>query len=184
MPRFRRRSRTPQAHGPERPPHDTTPRWGEPGIHGIARPREWDAVVTFETQKLDGSHVELTALADGTVVLEDGDFSAGHDDFELVARALSAQVEPPFRAVARAQGSGRWAAAANRIEVVELPEATAGDEIVLSWNGSERILKVDDMPAFGSLPELERLGAARHRQYVVRAIRLDGRHWEVAVSPL
>jgi hypothetical protein len=55
---------------------------------------------------------------------------------------------------------------------------------VLAVAGDQRSLKVDDMPSFGSIPELERLGASRHDAYVVHATRLDGDLWEVAVSAL
>jgi hypothetical protein len=175
VPRFRRQPRPPRPHGPEPPPHDTTPRWGEPGIHGIARPREWDAVVTVDAPGVEGDEVELVLLPDGTAIPPSA---------QALADALAGAIEPPWRGRAVRRGRARFAVGARAIDVVELPESTAGDEIVLSWNGSERILKVDDMPAFGSLPELERLGADRHRQYVVRAVRLDRSRWEVVVSPL
>ena len=55
----------------ERPPHDPTPRWGEVGIHGVARPREWDAVVTAEAPQLGVGELEFVVLPDGTLVVDD-----------------------------------------------------------------------------------------------------------------
>ena len=54
----------------EPPPHDTTPRWGETGIHGVARPRRWDAVVLAESP-YPGQELDFVALPDGTLLVED-----------------------------------------------------------------------------------------------------------------
>jgi hypothetical protein len=43
---------------------------------------------------------------------------------------------------------------------------------------------VDGARAFGTIPELERLGASEGDSYVVRATRLDGNLWEVVASAL
>ena len=59
-----------------------------------------------------------------------------------------------------------------------------GEEIELSSHDGERKLVVDGAQVFGSIPELERLGEARHDSYVLRAERLDGDLWEVKVTPL
>jgi hypothetical protein len=48
----------------------------------------------------------------------------------------------------------------------------------------ERTLKVDGERAFGSAPELELLGESEGAAYVVRAVRLEGRVWEVQVTAL
>src|SRR5919201_718095 len=88
------------------------PAWGEVGIHGIARVREWDAVVTADAPEADGDRIELTNTADG------------------------------------------------------------------------KGLRVDDMPSFGSIPALERLGEAAGPAYAVHAERLDADLWEIRVAPL
>jgi hypothetical protein len=40
------------------------------------------------------------------------------------------------------------------------------------------------VPAFGDTSGLERLGAERGKDYVVRASRVDGDLWDVRVLPL
>ena len=42
-------------------------------MHGIARPREWDAVVTADAPGLRGDAVVFVALPDGELLVEDGD---------------------------------------------------------------------------------------------------------------
>ena len=43
---------------------------------------------------------------------------------------------------------------------------------------------MDGATAFGTIPELERYGAARGGSYVVQARRIDGTAWEVEAMPL
>jgi hypothetical protein len=43
---------------------------------------------------------------------------------------------------------------------------------------------VDGARSFGTVPELERIGSREGAAYVVRARRLEGRLWEVEISPL
>ena len=63
-------------------------------------------------------------------------------------------------------------------------EDPGGDAVELAWDGSERTVRIDGEPTLAGVPELERLGASRHRAYVVTATRLVGSSWEVAVAPL
>jgi hypothetical protein len=149
----------------EPPPHDTRPSWGEVGIHGVARPREWDGVATAEAPDLTGDAVDSDAVGP-------------------LADALEGVLEPPYRAQAVRRSGGTWAVGARSIEVAELADDVEGDEILLSVAQGERSLLVDGLPGFGSIPVLERLGAQRYESYVVRAERLDERLWEVKVSPL
>jgi hypothetical protein len=87
------------------------------GIHGVHRPRRWDAVTSAAAQ-LPGSEVHFTALPDGTlVVVED----VPDDSLLPLAAAVEKLLEPPYRAEGVRQGDGVWAVAANRIEVRELP---------------------------------------------------------------
>jgi hypothetical protein len=167
--------------GDEPAPHDTQPRWGETGIHGVARPRQWDAVGTVEAPDLKGDSIEFTRLPDGSLLIDD---EVDPDAVNPIADGLDRMVEGSYRAEGVRRNGTTWAFAARKIEVVEVSEPVDGDEIVLSLAQGEHSLVVDGAPAFGSLPELERLGAARHESYVVRAHRLDGDLWEVGVSPL
>lgn len=167
----------------ERPPHDPTPRWGEVGIHGVARPREWDTVVNAVAPQLGVGELEFVVLPDGTLVVDDSlDLEPGALD--PLAAAVESQLEPPYRAQAVWRGGSRWGVAARRIEVVDLPAGTPGDEIVLSVSGDERSLTVDGEPSWHRIPALEALGAARGDSVVVRAERLSDVAWEVEVAVL
>jgi hypothetical protein len=163
----------------ERPPHDTRPRWGEAGIHGIHRFREWDAVVRVEEAEIDAEEVRFVALPDGTLVVED----EVEGDPSPFAEAIERELGRSYRAHA-VRGEQGWAVAAEAIEIVELEEDVEGDEIELSISGGERTLLVDRAPAFGRLRELERLGEARGDDFVVSAARVDGKLWDVRVLPL
>ena len=56
---------------PERGPVDPGPHWGVTGIHGVARPRRWDAVASAEAPGLTGDEVHFVALANGDLVVDD-----------------------------------------------------------------------------------------------------------------
>jgi hypothetical protein len=163
--------------------HDPTPRWGEVGIHGIARPRQWDAVVQAEAPRLGVGELEFVVLADGTLIVdEELDLDPG--SLDPLAAALESALPRPYRAVAVWRGGSRWAVAGRRIEVVELPPSVRGDEIVLSVAEGERSLTVDGEPSVGRIPALEHLGEARGPSYAIRAERLADTAWEVQVAPL
>lgn len=157
------------------------PPFGEVGIHGVHRPREWDAVVPVAAPDAEGDELAFVALADGRRLVAPG--SPATAPF---AEALAAEVAPPYRALAVRRGDGRWSwsAAARRIEVVELAPDPGGDEIVLSVRGGERTLTVDGFPAFAPQPELERLGEHRGRDFVLRASRLLDALWEIQLDAL
>ena len=164
----------------EFPPHDTRPRWGSAGIHGIHRFREWDAIVRAEGVELDVDEVRFVTLDDGTILV-DGDED---DDLAQLAEALEAELKPPYRAHAvRADDQG-WTVAAEAIELVELSRELEGEELELTVRDGERMLVADGAPAFGDTTELERLGAERGNDFVVRAMRVDGDLWDVRVLPL
>ena len=160
------------------PPHDTTPRWGEAGIHGIARPREWDATAVADAPELEGQEASFTALPDGTLLVE------GEGDVESLAEALESHLPPPYRAQAVRRDERRWAVGAWRIDVVELG-GLEGKEIELTVHDGEHVLVRDGAREFGTVPELERLAAQRGLDsYVIRVGHLDEALWEVELSPL
>ena len=154
----------------ERPARSRPP-WDQVGIHGIARPRRWDAVTAVEAPGLPGDDREFVLLADGTLLGDEGDV--------ILAEAVA--VEPPFRAQAIRRGDELWAVGANRIVVVELDDDPGGETVELAVHQGERSLLVDGARVFGSIPSLERL---LDGDGAVRADRLDGALWEVTVAAL
>jgi hypothetical protein len=162
------------------PPHDTRPRWGNAGIHGLHRLREWDAIVRADEADVDGDEVRFVALDDGTLIVD------GDDDGELtpLAEAVEAELKPPYRAQAVRTDDGGWTVAAEAIDIVELRREVEGEELELTVRRGERVLFVDGAPAFGDTSELERLGEERGDDFVVRASRIDGDLWDVRILPL
>jgi hypothetical protein len=162
------------------PPHDTRPRWGEAGIHGIHRFREWDALVRVTGVELDVDEVRFVALDDGTLVVD------GDEDLDLApwAEAIEQELQLPYRAHAVRADNDAWTAAAEAIELVELPRELEGEQLELTVRQGERMLIVDGAPAFGDTSELDQLGAERGDDYVVQASRVDGDLWDVRVLPL
>jgi hypothetical protein len=166
----------------EAPPHDTRPRWGEVGIHGVSRPREWDVVTAADAPELEADEVELVALADGTLIVDEG---IDTDALEPVCAALESSLQPPYRATAVRQEGERFAVAARSIDVVELPDDLRGEELTLTVVDGEQTLLVDGEVPFGSAPALDRLGRDRgFDAFVVEGRLLVGTFWEVRVTPL
>ena len=147
----------------------------ETGIHGVARERQYEAVVTTEAPDVEGASARFVGLEDGSLLIEEGE-----GDLTALADAIEQDVSRPYRATAIRRGDTQWAVAAHRLRVIELPEP-GGDEVELVIRGGERTLVVDGNRAFGTLPELEQLAEG---DSVVRAARLDGAVWEVRVDPL
>jgi len=163
---------TPAEHGPL----DTAPRWGEVGIHGVHRQREWDAVAIAEAPELEGDEARFVVLVDGSILAETDDL-----ELETLAAALEGALEAPYRAEAVRRGDGLWAVAGRRVQVVEIPEEVDGDRATLTLRDGARTLELDGMTAFGSIPTLERLGGD---DVVVTALRLDETLWEVELNRL
>ncbi len=158
-------------------PHDPGPHWGEVGIHGLHRHREWDAVRTVDVPDLAGDELWLVALADGRVVVEEGEGDAAG-----LVRTLDRP--GPYRAHAVRRNGSVWAVALRAIDTVELADDPGGAFVELAWDGVERSVRIDGAPTLAGVPELERLGAERHAAYVVTASRLVDSVWEVGVVPL
>ena len=182
---FRRREplhrRLAREGGLDPPPVDPGPYWGEVGIHGVPRPREWDAVVTAEAPALTGDELRFVVLPDGTLLVEEG---ADDDDPSPLADALESVIRPPYRVEARRRGDTTWAAGARSLEVIELAEHVAGDELSLTVHDGVRELRLNGEPTFGSLRELEHWAADRFESYSLTASRLDGDLWEIRAAPL
>ena len=160
-------------------PFDPGPHWGEAGIHGIPRPRQWDVVASAEAPGLKGDEVHFVAVPSGDLIVDEDE---PDDSLQPLADAVEESIEPPYRAEAVRRGEDVWAVAARRVQVTELE--SRGQELQLVVSGDERTLTVDGERAFGSLPALEQLGERVGPAYVVRARRLDDRLWEVEANAL
>jgi hypothetical protein len=167
--------------------------WGpthEPGTHVFketldvlhgGRPRRWDGVATAEAPGLETDEVAFTALPDGTLLIDD---ALPDGALAPLAEAVEQSVAPPYRAQAVRGEGDLWRVAANRIEVVEVPDEVGGDTVDLVVQGDQRTLLVDDKPAWTDVPTLEALAHTRHHEFVLHAERLDGRLWAVKVNAL
>ena len=153
--------------------------WHQAGVHGVPRPREFDAVVSVEVDDVRGDQLSFVALKDGTLLLE----SDEDVDLEPFADALDGSMEPPYRATGIRKNERTWALAANAITVATISEPVEGDTVELAVTDGERTVVVDGVEMFGGLPEFEQL-AEDVDAYVLRAVRLDGDLWEVKVVPL
>ncbi len=151
---------------------------GEPGIHGVPRPRRWDVVVSAEA-RIPGDEVQFVALEDGSLIVDE----AVEMDLSPLADAVEQQLSPPYRAEAVRRDGDVWAVAASKIEVAEVDDEIPGDRVELAVQGDERTVVVDGVRTDGVFPSLEAL-AAELRSYVIRAERLDDDLWEVRVAPL
>lgn len=150
---------------------------GETGVHGVPRPRRWDAVEAAEAPGLPGDAVHFVALADGTLVVEE---EVPDGALGPLADAIEESLAPPYRAEAVRRDGDVWAVAGRRIEVVALP-GVEGDELEVTARGQERSLRVDGERAFGQVRALERLTDG---DAVVRGSRIDGELWEIKVDRL
>ena len=174
-----RQARLDDAADREPTPVDPGPHWGAVGIHGVPRPRRWDAVVSAEAPGLRGDEVHFVALSNGDLVVDEDE---PDDTLRTLAEAVEETIEPPYRAEAVRRDQDVWAVAARRLQVAELD--APGDEIELIVSGDERSLNVDGQRSFGSVPLLEQIGERLGLAYVVRARRLDERFWEVEANAL
>jgi hypothetical protein len=147
----------------------------------MARPGEYDAVVTVQAAGVTGDAVEFATLPAGDIIV---DTEQGDADLSPFADGVEKHLRPPYRVVARRQDGDLWSAAARQIDVIEL-DFDQGDEIELASQGGEIDLRVDGEAWNGRIPELEQAGAAAEGEdYVVQAERLDGTLWEIRASPL
>jgi hypothetical protein len=149
-------------------------------LHG-GRPRQWDAVATADAPELTGNEIEFVVLPDGTLLVDD---AVPDGALTPLADALEQIIRPPYRAQAIRRDGQLWGAAANAIEVVDVPEDIPGDSVSLAVQDGERTLLVDERPVWESIPSLEAHGAALHEEFALHAERLDGSLWGVKVNPL
>jgi hypothetical protein len=138
-------------------------------------------VATVDAPGMPGDKVELVALADGRLVVEEG-FAA---DPEALAAGLAGSLARPFRASA-VRHADVWAVGGSTVEVVQLDPNPEGDDLELSWDGETLALAADGIPVDVERAEaLERIASERQRgPYAARARRLEDNLFELSVLPL
>jgi hypothetical protein len=153
---------------------------GDAGIHGVARPRRWDAVETIEARGLRGSEVHFVVLPDRVLLVEEDETE---EALTVLAEGVERAIDVPYRAEGVRREGDLWSVAARRIRVVEVT-GLHGDEAELTNVGGIRELVVDGTRTLHPAPALAQAGEAEGLEYVVRARRLDGDRWEVEATPL
>jgi hypothetical protein len=161
-------------------PREPRAPWGEVGIHGMQRAREWDATVTTEAEGIEGDAATFVVLPDGSVLVEEGPESS----LQALADAVEQELRPPYRARAARVRDDLWAVQARRLEVMALPNAPDGDALDLTQTAEGRVMRVDGQQVFGTVPALEARGEREGRDYAVHAERLDDDLFEVRASAL
>jgi hypothetical protein len=159
---------------------DPSRQWLAAGITGLARHREWDAVVTTAAPGAVGDEIEFVALPAGRLLVER---VTADVDPALLAESLIGSLEPPYRALG-VRRPELWVLGAVAIEVVELAEDPRGDEIEVVKDAAGTRVRVDGLPSLVGVPELERIGSARSAAHVVRAQRLTQSLFEIEVEAL
>jgi hypothetical protein len=162
-----------------RPGPEGGPWEGLVGIHGVPRPRTWDAVASAHAPELTGDGVAFVVLEDGTVVVED---DVPDESVVPLADALDERLQSPYRAAAIRKSGDVWAAIAERVAIVELPNVEE-DEIELTVVDGERNLTLDGERTIRPLLALDAL-AEQHGDVVVHAERVDGDLFAADVFPL
>ena len=163
-------------------PLDPGQHWLEAGITGLARQREWDAMVTVEAPGGTGDEAGFVALSDGRLLLDDP--SSGVDAVPFAA-ALEGALDRPYRAVA-VRRPEIWVVGASSIEVVRLDPDPRGNDLELTWDGTSLALSSDGVPADPVHADaLAKIAAERERgAYSAAAHRLDHDLWELLILPL
>jgi hypothetical protein len=146
-------------------------------VSGLARAREWDVVATAECDATDD---ECVYVRTDRRIVERGDAAVS----ACLDAALEGLIDPPYRAVGHRREETLWAVGAVAIEVAELPADQEGEELVLTLTDGEAELLVDGERQIEGIDALMRLAGARYDAFVLRAQRLQGRLWEVAIDPL
>ena len=163
-------------------PLDPGQNWLEAGITGLARQREWDAVVSVEAAGNPGDEAGFVALSDGRLVLDDPDSGI---DVAPFASVLEGALDRPYRALAMRRPE-LWVVGASSVEVVQLDPDPGGSDLELTSDGESLALSVDGAPAGPNRGEaLAKIASERENgAYSAAAHRLDGDLWELLVLPL
>lgn len=164
--------------GPLDPRH---PFWQVAGIHGVARAREWDAVVAAEAPELPGDELDFVVLEDGTLVVDE---DLPDEALSPLADALDQALEPPYHGYAHRREGDVWVAAAIVVDVIEVPEEIGADAIEIVARDGEHMTVVGGELTNRRIESLEALAEEDFQSYFLEASRIDARLWEVTVNAL
>jgi hypothetical protein len=164
--------------GPLDPRH---PFWQVAGIHGVARAREWDAIVAAEAPELPGEELDFVVLEDGTLVV---DLDLPDDALSPLADALDERLEAPYHAYAHRREGDVWVAAAVVVDVVEMAEEIDADSIEIVARDGEHMTVVGGELVDRRIEPLEALAREDFESYFLEATRIDSELWEVTVNAL
>jgi hypothetical protein len=164
--------------GPLDPRH---PFWQVAGIHGVARAREWDAVVATLAPELPGEELDFVVLEDGTLIV---DLDLPDDALSPVADALDQALEAPYHAYAHRREGDVWVAAAIVVDIVAIEEEIDGDSIEVVSRDGERMTVIGGELTNRRIVPLEELAEEDFESYFLEASRIDATLWEVTVNAL
>jgi hypothetical protein len=157
------------------------PFWQVAGIHGVARAREWDAVVAAEAPDLPGAEVEFVVLEDGTLIVDE---DLPDDSLSPLADAVDATLEAPYHVYAHRREGDVWVAAAILVDVAEVPEEIDADTVEIVARDGEHMTVVGGDLTGQRIESLEAVAEEDFESYFLEATRIDERLWEVTVNPL
>ena len=157
------------------------PFWQVAGIHGVARAREWDAVVATEAPDLPGTEVEFVVLEDGTLIVED---ELPDEALSPLADAVDASLEAPYHVFAHRREGDVWVAAAILVDVAEVAEEIDADTVEIVARDGELMTVVGGDLTGQRIESLEAVAEEDFDSYFLEATRIDDRLWEVSVNPL
>ena len=141
--------------------------------------QEWEVIVAAEAPDVEGSEVEFVVLADGTLIVESEDGDASLDP---LARAVEAELRPPYHARGLRHERGWWAVGARPATVCELPGIESDNLELTNYRGERTVSGVPEETDLGALEELAK--ARGFDDYAIEAERIDGDLWEAQLNPL
>ncbi|MEZ5099383.1 MAG: hypothetical protein R3C15_06185 [Thermoleophilia bacterium] len=171
--------------------------WLGPGINGLQRARQWDAVRVVPVPTLDAvadDEVEFHRYADGSIVVVEPVEGVAVEACQPVVSMLEELIEPPYAALLTRRPDGAWGVAASEepiepIALGELPGVQSISVAVLP-DGTESAL-VDDAEAGFVAPDVARalgevkaVAATRYDAFTATATRIRLQVWELSVDPL
>ena len=157
------------------------PFWQVAGIHGVARSREWDAVVAAEAPELPGDELDFVVLEDGTLIVEQ---DLPEDALDPLADAIDESLEAPYHAYAHRREGAFWVAGVVLVDVAEVPEEIEGDSVEIVVRDGERMTVVGGETVNRRIESLEAVAEEDFTSYFLEATRIDERLWEITVSAL